>query len=482
MSQRSVSVVIVGAGFGGIGMAIRLRRAGVRDVVVLEKAGGLGGTWRDNVYPGAACDIPSNLYSFSFERRRDWSRRFPQQEEILGYLRDCADKYGIAPRFGAEVEEAAFDDECGLWRVRTTAGEEYAARALVAACGQLNRPAYPSFPNAFAGTAFHSSRWNHAYDLTGKRVAVIGTGASAIQFVPHVAARAARVHVFQRTPPYVVDKADRAYASWERRLLRRVPVLRTLSRANTYARLEARGLAFITAPRLMGPATNVFRRRLAERVPDAGLRAALTPEYVMGCKRVLLSDDYYEAVNAAGVELVTEPVDRITETAVVTADGRERPVDAVIYGTGFRTQSFVAPMTVRGRGGRELNDAWRGGAEAYLGIVVSGFPNLFLIYGPNTNLGHNSIIYMLESQFNYVAGCVRALTRARDIDVRPGVQSAFNREVQQRFRDTVWTSGCTSWYMAPDGKIVNNWPGYTFAYRRATRRPDPRDFRVGAFR
>ncbi|GLY80149.1 flavin-containing monooxygenase [Actinoallomurus iriomotensis] len=478
--SEPLSIVIVGAGFGGIGMAIRLRRAGVRDVTVLEKAGDLGGTWRDNVYPGASCDIPSHLYSFSFERGRDWSRRFPPQEEILDYLRACAAKYGIEPRFGSEVEEAAFDEEHGLWRIRTTAGDELTARALVAACGQLNRPAYPDQPNAFAGPAFHSSRWNHDCDLTGKRVAVVGTGASAIQFVPHVAERAARVHVFQRTPPYVIEKADRPYAPWERRLLRWAPVLRTLSRANLYTRLEARGLGFVTAPRLMRLVERAFRRRLAEQVPDPSLRAALTPAYVMGCKRILLSDDYYAALNRPNVELVTTPIDRFSEQGVITADGREYPVDAVIYGTGFRTQAFVAPMTVRGLGGRTLDEAWRGGAEAYLGIAVSGFPNLFLLYGPNTNLGHNSIIYMLESQFNYIVGCVRALTRARYIDVRADVQNAFNQALQRRFRHTVWTSGCRSWYMTAEGKMVNNWPGHTFAYRRATRRPDPRDFRVRA--
>ncbi|WP_329238942.1 NAD(P)/FAD-dependent oxidoreductase [Actinoallomurus sp. NBC_01490] len=478
--SEPLSVVIVGAGFGGIGMAIRLERAGVRDVTVLEKAGDLGGTWRDNVYPGASCDIPSHLYSFSFERRRDWSRRYPPQEEILDYLRACAAKYGIEPRFGTEVEEAAFDEERGLWRIRTTAGEELTARALVAACGQLNRPAYPDQPNAFAGTAFHSSRWNHDYDLTGKRVAVIGTGASAIQFVPRVAERAAEVHVFQRTPPYVIEKADRPYAPWERRLLRWLPALRTLSRANLYTRLEARGLAFVTAPRLMRLVERAFLRRLAEQVPDPDLRAALTPAYVMGCKRILLSDDYYAALRRPNVELVTTPIERLSERGVVTADGREYPADAVIYGTGFRTQAFVAPMTVRGLGGRTLEEAWRGGAEAYLGIAVNGFPNLFLLYGPNTNLGHNSIIYMLESQFNYIVGCVRALSRATYIDVRADVQNAFNEELQQRFRRTVWTSGCRSWYMTAEGKMVNNWPGHTFAYRRATRRPDPRDFRVKA--
>jgi cation diffusion facilitator CzcD-associated flavoprotein CzcO len=473
-----MSVVIVGAGFGGIGMAIRLRRAGVRDVTVLEQADGIGGTWRDNAYPGAACDVPSHLYSFSFERRRDWTRRFPPREEILAYLAHCAAKYGITPRFGTEVEEAAFDEDAGLWRIRIGTGEELTARALITACGQLRRPAYPDLPNSFAGAAFHSARWDHGHDLTGRRVAVIGTGASAIQFVPHVASRAERVHVFQRTPPYVIAKSDRPYAGWERRLMRWVPALRTLSRARTYALLEARGLAFITRPKLMDHAERAFREHLAEEVPDRTLRDSLTPEYVMGCKRILLSDDYYTALKRPNVELVTEPIASLSARSVLTTDGREREVDTVIYGTGFRTHGFVAPMTVRGLGGRTLDEAWREGAEAYLGIVVNGFPNLFMIYGPNTNLGHNSIIYMLESQFNYIVGCVKHLTRARYLDVRADVQNTFNHEVQQRFRDTVWTTGCTSWYKTADGKVINNWPGFTFSYRRATRRPDLGDFRV----
>jgi cation diffusion facilitator CzcD-associated flavoprotein CzcO len=473
-----VSVVILGAGFGGIGMAIRLKRAGIREVTVLEKADDLGGTWRDNVYPGAACDVPSHLYSFSFERKTDWSRRFPPQAEILDYLRHCAAEHGIEPRFGTEVEAASFDEAAGVWRIRTASGDDLRARALITACGQLNRPAYPAFPNAYGGTAFHSSRWNHAYDLTGKRVAAIGTGASAVQFVPHVAERASQVHVFQRTPPYVLAKPDRPYAPWERRVLRRLPVLQTLSRARTYAVYETRALGFTKFPRLMSHYSKVFRKRLAEAVPDQGLRAALTPGYVMGCKRILISNDYYAALARPNVEVVTEPIERISERGVVTADGREREVDAVIYGTGFRAHGFLAPISVRGLHGRDLNDAWRDGAEAYLGITVSGFPNLFMLYGPNTNLGHNSIIYMLESQFNYIEGCVRALTRVKYIDVRAEVQTAFNRDVQRRFRNTVWSTGCTSWYRNADGKIVNNWPGFTFAYRRATRRPDPRDFHI----
>jgi cation diffusion facilitator CzcD-associated flavoprotein CzcO len=473
-----LSVIIVGAGFGGIGMAIRLRRAGIEDFVVLEKSTELGGTWRDNTYPGAACDVPSHLYSFSFERKTDWSRRFPPQREILDYLRHCAAKYRIEPRFGTTVEEAAFDAAGGVWRVRTATGEEFTARALITACGQLNRPAYPAIPGDFRGTAFHSSRWDHAYDLRGKRVAAIGTGASAIQFVPHVAELASRVYLFQRTPPYVLRKPDRPYRAWERRLLRGLPILHTLSRVKTYAQYESRGLGFVLKPALMQRYAQLFRRQLAEQVPDPELRMALTPGYVMGCKRILISNDYYAALTRPNVELVTEQIERLSEGGVVTADGREREVDAVIYGTGFQTQGFLAPMTVRGLDGRDLNEAWRDGAEAYLGIAVSGFPNMFMLYGPNTNLGHNSIIYMLESQFTYIEGCLRALERAKYIDVRADVQREYNRELHRRFTGTVWNTGCTSWYKDADGKIVNNWPGFTFTYRRATRRPDPRDFHV----
>jgi cation diffusion facilitator CzcD-associated flavoprotein CzcO len=473
-----LSVVIVGAGFGGIGMAIRLRRAGIDDFVVLEKSAELGGTWRDNTYPGAACDVPSHLYSFSFERKTDWSRRFPPQQEILDYLRHCAAKYRVEPRFNVEVKEAVFDAADGVWRVRTADGEELVSRALITACGQLNRPAYPSIPSDFRGTAFHSSRWDHSCDLTGKRVAAIGTGASAIQFVPHVASRAEQVYLFQRTPPYVLRKPDRPYRAWERRLLRGLPILHTLSRVKSYAQYESRGLGFIVKPALMKRYADVFRRQLAEQVPDPELRETLTPEYVMGCKRILISNDYYAALTRPNVELITDRVERLSEAGVVTADGRERPVDVVIYGTGFQTHGFLAPMTVRGLEGRDLNEAWRDGAEAYLGIAVSGFPNLFMLYGPNTNLGHNSIIYMLESQFNYIEGCLRALRRARYIDVRPDVQRAYNLDLHRRFEHTVWSTGCTSWYRSADGKIVNNWPGFTFTYRRATRRPDPRDFHV----
>ncbi|MFB4314512.1 flavin-containing monooxygenase [Actinomadura sp. 21ATH] len=474
-------VVIIGSGFGGIGMAIRLRQHGYRDVVVLEKAGGLGGTWRDNTYPGAACDVPSHLYSFSFDRKTDWSRRFPPQNEILDYLRDTAREHGVLPwiRFGTEVTEARFDEDAGYWRLSTTRGE-LAARVVVSACGQLNRPVPPPIPGrgSFRGTAFHSARWDHGTDLAGKRVAVIGTGASAIQIIPEIAREARRLTVFQRSAPYVIDKPDRAYRSWEKALLRSVPGTWELSRARIYSLYESRALGFVKYPRLMELLSRRFRQQLEEQVPDPEMRRKLTPDYPMGCKRILISSDYYPALAEPHVELVTDPIEEIVPAGVRTRDGREFQADVLVYATGFATSGFLAPMKVTGRGGRDLNEAWRGGAEAHLGITVSGFPNLFLLYGPYTNLGHNSIIYMLESQFRYVLGCLRAMLEAGLdwIDVRPDVQDAFGREMQERLRGTVWASGCDSWYMNADGKVVNNWPGFTFAYRRATRRPDPRHF------
>ncbi|TDC53509.1 NAD(P)/FAD-dependent oxidoreductase [Actinomadura sp. KC345] len=476
------SAVIIGSGFGGIGMAIRLQQAGIRDVVVLEKAEGLGGTWRDNTYPGAACDVPSHLYSFSFEPKTDWTRRFPPQGEILDYLWHCARKYGVLEkvRFGTEVTEARFDEDRAVWRISTTGGE-LEARVLVSGCGQLNRPVLPEIEGreSFTGTAFHSARWDHGADLRGKRIAVIGTGASAVQIVPEIAKEAAELRLFQRSAPYVVDKPDRLYRGWEKAVLKNVPGLYELSRARIYALYESRALGFIKYPKLMSLLDKRFRDTLEEGVGDPALREALVPDYPMGCKRILISSDYYPAIARPNVDLVTDPIERITPSGVRTAE-REYDADVIVYATGFQTTGFLAPMKIVGRDGRELNEAWRDGAQAHLGITVSGFPNLFLLYGPYTNLGHNSIIYMLESQFRYVLGCVDAMRRhGLDwIDVRPDVQDAFTREMRERMRSTVWEAGCQSWYMDADGKVVNNWPGYTFAYRRATRRPDPRDFRA----
>lgn len=469
-------VAIIGAGFGGIGLAILLKQAGI-DFVVLEKASGVGGTWRDNVYPGAACDVPSHLYSFSFERKTDWSRRFAEQPEILEYLRHCVKKYGLEPhlRLNTEVHEAAFT--AGKWRLRTDNGQ-VRADILVSACGQLNRPAYPDIPglDQFEGTAFHSARWNHDHDLTGRDVAVIGTGASAIQFIPHVAAQAANLTVYQRSAPWIIPKPDRAYGDRTKRLLAAAPFLHDLDRLLIYLSFETRTLGFVSKPKALKPMEAAFRRRLKKEVPDPALRRKLIPDYPMGCKRILISDDYIPAIQRPNVELVTDPIKEVRQNAVVTEDGRIRPADTLIFGTGFQSTGFLAPMAITGRDGIDLNDAWRDGAEAYLGMTVHGFPNLYLLYGPNTNLGSNSIIFMLESQYAYVMRCIRS---GRVLEVKKHVQHAFNQDIQQRMRKTVWSQGCSSWYQTEDGRHVNNWPGFTLAYRKATRRPNPKDFSVG---
>ncbi len=475
-------VLIIGSGFAGLGLAMQLRKAGQDDFLLLEKAGEVGGTWRDNDYPGAACDVPSHLYSFSFEAKHDWSRKYPPQAEIHAYILQCVDKYRLRPqiRLNAEVQGAEFDAARGLWRVELVGGECLETQALVSACGQLNRPAYPQLPGLerFRGEAFHSARWRHDLDLTGKRVAVIGTGASAIQFVPQIQPKVARLSLFQRSAAYVLAKPDRAYRAWEIALMRRVPLLQRGDRLLKYLHHEVRALAFVSLPWLMRSMRGRFTRHLARQMPDAGKRAQLQPDYPMGCKRILISNDYYPALAQANVEIVDSPIRAVREHALVSADGREHPCDVLIYGTGFTASDFLAPMRIRGLNGLELNQAWKDGAEAYKGISVSGFPNLFLLYGPNTNLGHNSILYMLESQYPYVLGCLQALREQglRYLDLRPEVQRRYNQRLQHLTRRTIWAQGCSSWYQNASGKHTNNWPGYTFTYRHLTRTPELADY------
>ncbi len=481
--QAPLRVLIIGAGFAGLGLAMRLRQQGHEDFLILEKGEEPGGTWRDNHYPGAACDVPSHLYSFSFEPKLDWSRRYAPQPEIFAYVRQCIERHRLAPhiRCRSEVAEAWFDEAAALWRVTTTDGAVFSARSLVSACGQLNRPLYPKLPGLerFAGESFHSARWRHDVELAGKRVAVIGTGASAIQFVPQIVPKVARLHLFQRTPAYVMAKPDRAYRPFELALMKRWPWTQKLDRAWQYLFHEARGVAFFLWPWVMKLQRMLVLRHLARQVPEPGLRAKLTPDYPMGCKRILISNDYYPALRQSRVEVVNEAIREVTERGIVTADGVEREVDVLIYGTGFAASDFLAPMHIRGLGGLDLNQAWRDGAEAYKGISVSGFPNLFILYGPNTNLGHNSIIYMLESQFPYVLDCLARLDQGvRYLDVRRHVQDAWNRQVQRDIADSVWEQGCSSWYKNAAGKHTNNWSGFTFSYRHHTRRPRWSDYEL----
>ncbi|RQS03386.1 steryl acetyl hydrolase [Burkholderia sp. Bp9002] len=466
-----LAAIIIGAGFAGIGMAIALQREGMHDFVILERSHDVGGVWRDNSYPGAACDVPSHLYSFSFEPNPRWSRTFAPQPEIHAYLQHCARKYGLARhlRFGAEVAHARYDEPHALWRVTLADGTELSAALLVSGTGQLSRPALPTLPGmeTFRGHAFHSAHWDHAYPLAGKRVAVVGTGASAIQFVPAIAGAVKSLTVFQRSPAYLMPRPDRPYRRWEQALFRRLPWAMKLHRASIYLRYESRAIAFTRFNGLMDVAVGrPFHTLLSRQVPDATLRERLTPDYPIGCKRILLSSDYLTAISRPDVELVTQGIRRVTEHGIETADGTHHPVDAIVYGTGFAATEFLSPMRITGRGGLDLNDAWRRGAQAYLGMTVPGFPNFFMLYGPNTNLGHNSIVYMLESQIAHVMRCVRAMRQAgaSAIDVDAGRYRRYNVHVQQRLAGSVW-SGCKSWYVDAAGHNSTNWPGFTLTYR-----------------
>ena len=484
MTERpDPSFAIIGAGFGGIGMAIELLRSGHRNVTVFEARDGVGGVWRANTYPGAACDVPSHLYSFSFDLNPDWSRKFSPQTEILAYLEGVAERYGLTPhlRFDTRVVRAEWDEERSTWLLTTDDGTTHEAQVLVAATGQLRLPRYPELPGRddFRGAQFHSAEWDHDHRLVGERVAVIGTGASAIQFVPEIVDRVERLSVFQRSAPWVLPKPDRAFTRKEKERFRRHPLLMRAYRQSIFARFEAR-FSLLFGSRAPGAVAVelALQKYLEAVVKDPDLRQALTPTDPPGCKRLLMSNDWYHALVEPQVEVITDPVERITGTGVRTTGGREVGADTIIWATGFRASDFLVPTEVIGRNGRSLHRDWQAGAEAYLGMSVPGYPNLFILYGPNTNLGHNSILYMIESQIAYVAQAVALLgdSEVRSVDVRPQVARAYNDAVQAELADTVWAAGCDSWYTTDDGRNTQNWTGRAASYRRRTRRFDPADY------
>ena len=468
-------VIIVGTGFAGLCLAIKLKAAGHDDFVVLERASEVGGTWRDNDYPGCACDIPSRLYSFSFEREADWTRDYPTQPEIYAYLRRVADDYGIREhiRFGVDVTAAHFDDATNTWRVEAADGRMFRSQIFVSAMGALSRPYEPALPGLerFAGRIFHSARWDHTFDLRAKNVAVIGTGASAIQFVPQIAPVVANLSLFQRTPPWILPKPDGPIGARERALLRRLPLYAWLKRKAWYWLHEVRAFGFTLQPRILARLETLALWWMRKQVRDPALRTALTPDYRMGCKRILLSNDYYPALCRPNVDVVTAEIAEVRSDAIVTRDGHVHPVDAVILGTGFRANEGIAPVRIFGRDGIELATRWQRGSEAYLGLSVAGFPNFFMLVGPNTGLGHNSMVFMIEAQVRYVIDALSKMKRRRidALDVRPNVQAAFNRRLQRRMSRTVWTSGCRSWYLDANGKNTTLWPGFSFAYGLRTR-------------
>ena len=483
---RHVEVAIVGAGFGGLGAAISLERAGFRDFAVLERGSEVGGTWWFNSYPGCQCDVPSNLYSFSFARKPDWSRSYPEQPEVLDYLRECTRRFGIRDRIhlDCEMREATWEEAEQRWRIDTSRGEVF-ARVLVVAPGLLSEPKTPDIPglDTFEGETVHTARWGEGRDFAGERVAVVGTGATAVQLVPRLQPEVERLYVLQRTPPWVLPLLDRAVGDRLKRLYRAVPAAQDVARGFVYSLREPLAVPMAIAPKLAKLLEAVSRAHLRRQVRDRELRRTLTPDYVVGCKRMLLTNAWYPALTSANVELITEGLEEIRGRILVGSHGTEREVDAIIFATGFTPTDPPIAHALRGTDGRTLAEAWDGSPQAYLGTTVAGFPNLFFMYGPNTNLGHNSIIYMLESQYEYLMRAMRAM-RDRGlgrIEVREDVQRAFNEGVQRRLKSTVWNSGrCASWYLDADGENPVMWSDFTFRFRRLAKGFDLDEHHVAA--
>jgi cation diffusion facilitator CzcD-associated flavoprotein CzcO len=484
--REAVRIVIIGSGFAGLGMAIQLKRNGFDDFVILEKSEALGGTWHDNTYPGCACDVPSHMYSFSFELNPGWTRMFAPQPEIRSYMERTADKYGIRDhiRFGTAVDMMEWDEERTEWKVTTAAGDVLAARAVVSGVGPLHIPSFPELPGIerFQGTAFHSAEWDHSYDFTGKRVAVIGTGASAIQFVPRLAKQAGELTVFQRTPPWIQPKPDVEIPRAVRALFRTVPGTARAFRNAIYWGLEARAVGFTVDPRLSAPQDRIARKHIERQIEDPGLRAKVTPDYRIGCKRVLLSNDYYPALTRPNVELETSGIAAVREHSIVTEDGREHEVDAIVYGTGFKVVDAMSEWHIVGRDGVKIQEAWANGIEAHHGTTIPGFPNLFVMLGPNTGIGHNSVVFMIEVQIQHVLSLLRLMRRrgAETVEPRPEAMRRFNDRMQRRLRRLVWhEGGCRSWYL--DEKGVNRalWPGFTFEFWAGSREARPDEYVLG---
>jgi cation diffusion facilitator CzcD-associated flavoprotein CzcO len=474
-------IVIIGAGFAGIGAGIRLLQSGEDDFVILERADQLGGAWRDNVYPGCRCDVPAHLYSFSFAPNPHWQRTYADQDEIWAYLCATAERFGVVPhiRFGHRVEEAAWDD-AGNWRLQTNHGE-MRCQYLISATGALAEPRTPAIPGTarFAGAVMHSARWDQSHSFEGQRVAVIGTGASSVQIVPSIQPTVAHLSVFQRTASWVLPHPDRPIGPWERRLFRIFPFAQRAIRALTYWQREIVVVsAFTKYDGLRAALERRVRRHLADQVPDPELRAKLEPAYQMGCKRVLPSNDFYPALGRANVELITDPIARIEPEGILTADGELHRFDAIVFATGFSVTDNPMAERIIGRGLRRLSEAFEGDLPSYLGTTFPQFPNFFMLTGPNTGTGHTSQIFMIECQLRYLLDALDLLGPGADTvaEVLPGVAQEFTDELQRRLSKTVWASGCASWYQNTAGRNVTMWPDYTAVFRRRTRRFDPSDY------
>lgn len=475
--------LVIGTGFSGLGMGIALQKLGV-EFVILEKAGDIGGTWRDNTYPGCACDIPSHLYSFSFEPKPDWKNPFSLQPEIQEYLEGVADKYGLRRyvEFDSKVDRGYWDDDEYRWHVFTTDGREYVAQFLISGAGALHIPSFPEIEGRedFAGPAFHSAEWDHSVDLTGKRVAIIGTGASAIQIVPEIVDDVRELQLYQRTPPWVVPRRNPEIPKALRSAMENVPGLRALVRLVIYWGQEALAFGMTKRPNALKFIEAYCKWNIWRSVRDRELRRKLIPNYRIGCKRILNSSTYYPALAKPNAEVITEGISRITRDGIVTKDGRERPVDVIVYATGFHVTDSYTYVQIKGAGGEDLVDRWnREGIGAHRGITVANMPNLFFLLGPNTGLGHNSVVFMIESQIRYVADAIAKCDKlgAQALAPTRAAQDKFNKELQERLSQSVWNSGgCASWYLDEHGKNTVLWGGYTWEYWRETRKVDPSEY------
>ena len=482
-TPRRTGIAIIGSGFGGLAMAIRLLQSGYQDFMILEKAGEVGGTWRENKYPGAACDVQSHMYSFSFAPKTDWSKRYANCHEIHQYILDTTEKFALRPycQFNHEVTGAYYQEDSAQWRLEIKDNSPILAQFVVLASGPLHVPQIPKLKGLenFKGKVFHSAQWDHDYDLRGKRVASIGTGGSAVQYVPEIAKDVAQLYVYQRTAAWVIPRDERKYLQIDKTLFEKFPFIRKVHRARLYWTNESRVVP-IFKPELMKYGQKLAEAFIRFQVKDKQIAKKLTPDYIMGCKRILISNKYYPTFNRNNVELVTEGIQEVTENSIIDKNGQERQVDCIIYGTGFITDPriYMKDFPLKGANGHDLMQDWKENAESYYGILTKGFPNLFQLVGPNTGLGHNSIIFMIEAQVEYILKVLNIMKKqgADSIEVKAEVQDQFNEKVQKDLSNTVWSSGCNSWYTNAEGKNFSLWSGYTWKYWLETQKPDKNAF------
>ncbi|MEX3011274.1 flavin-containing monooxygenase [Hoeflea sp. TYP-13] len=473
-----LDVLIIGAGFAGVCAAIKLKQAGINNIRIYEKADGVGGTWWNNTYPGAACDIPSHFYCFSFEPNPNWTRLFSPQPEIQSYIEHCVDKYGLRPHLhlGRKVHSMAFDEGSATWHTVFEDGESVRSRFVINGSGGLHQPKTPEFDGAdrFAGTAMHTANWDSAFDPVGKDIAIIGSAASAIQVLPAIAPLARSVSLYQRTPNYIVPRKDFAYPDRWKRLFARFPILTWLHRQLIFYRLELLLYPIVMRESFRAKRAEEAKRYIKVMTRGRKTRAAMVPTYEMGCKRILISDDFFDALNRDNVELVTEPIDHMTESGIVGVEGNARSFDAIVYATGFDLEGHLYSIDISGAGGLSLRQAWKDGAEAYRGVMVPGFPNYFMVTGPNTGVGTTSVVFMIEQTVGWIMKCIKKAGKNKTVSVTMDATAAYNRQLQSTFPDTVWASGCQSWYRKSDGSIETLYPHNARAFRRQMRRVDRR--------